>query len=245
MNKLTAIILTKNEEAHIDRCLSHLDQYVDSIVVVDNGSTDNTMEIVKSYDKVKEYCIYPNEFHDALLRNIGLLLARKTDPDWILRIDADERFEDFIIDRLNFLLNQDFCTQWTFRWIHWYDKDYIRLDGEFGKRLLKGALFRIKKPPYHELPYLMYFSWKDHHSGIKYFSWNKKEASFLKEFLSDVVLYHYGYMKGHNRNTEKVKLEGDDIILIRYPKNIDRFKFMKVSDYLKSIGIEDEEIWRR
>jgi (heptosyl)LPS beta-1,4-glucosyltransferase len=46
--KLSAIVIARNEEARIVKCLSSL-AWVDEIVVVDNGSIDNTREIAKQH----------------------------------------------------------------------------------------------------------------------------------------------------------------------------------------------------
>ena len=41
------IILTLNEEIHINRCISSLKNYVNDIVILDSGSSDNTINIAK------------------------------------------------------------------------------------------------------------------------------------------------------------------------------------------------------
>ena len=48
MIKITAIIITKNEELHIERCISSINNEVDKIVVIDSGSNDNTQKICKN-----------------------------------------------------------------------------------------------------------------------------------------------------------------------------------------------------
>lgn len=49
MNKISAVIITYNEEEYIARCLASLKNYVDEIVVVDSLSTDKTKDICLSY----------------------------------------------------------------------------------------------------------------------------------------------------------------------------------------------------
>ena len=81
---VTAVIITKNEEKQIDECLKSV-SWVDEIIVVDDESTDNTLEIVKKYtDK-----IYTRKMdNEGRHRNYANSLATK---EWILSIDADER----------------------------------------------------------------------------------------------------------------------------------------------------------
>lgn len=48
---LSAVVLTKNEEKNIERCLKSLD-FVDEIVVVDDYSSDRTLSLIKN-EKIK------------------------------------------------------------------------------------------------------------------------------------------------------------------------------------------------
>lgn len=84
--KVTAAIVVKNEERCIGRCIESLEGAVDEIVVVDSGSTDGTLDIVRRYPSVKLYeTEWKNSF--AELRNDAL---RHITGDWVIWIDADE-----------------------------------------------------------------------------------------------------------------------------------------------------------
>ena len=50
---ITAVIITKNEEANIACCLNSLQNVADEIIVLDSFSTDETPNICKSYPSVK------------------------------------------------------------------------------------------------------------------------------------------------------------------------------------------------
>ena len=52
MNKLTAVIITYNEAANIEKCLQSVKEIVDEIVVVDSYSTDNTKESCNRFGNV-------------------------------------------------------------------------------------------------------------------------------------------------------------------------------------------------
>jgi glycosyltransferase involved in cell wall biosynthesis len=87
---ITAIILTFNEEVHLDRCLSRIMPLVERVIVVDSFSSDRTVGIAKSYGaEVLQHAWknYSDQFQ------WGLDTAKPT-TDWVLRIDADEYLED-------------------------------------------------------------------------------------------------------------------------------------------------------
>lgn len=81
---ISAIIITRNEEENVSECIKTLD-FVREIIVVDNGSSDNTCDIVKEMG-AKVYVISGLDF--SYLRNIG---REKAKSDWLFYIDADER----------------------------------------------------------------------------------------------------------------------------------------------------------
>jgi tetratricopeptide (TPR) repeat protein len=89
-SKLSAVLIVKNEAAHIERCLRSIGEIADEIVLVDTGSTDGTMEIAAGLGLnlttgTFDWC---DDFSAA--RNVTLQLAT---GDWALWIDADEALE--------------------------------------------------------------------------------------------------------------------------------------------------------
>ena len=83
---ITAIILTYNEEKHIERCILFIKNLVKRIVIIDSFSSDNTLNIAKKYNTD----VFQNKFvNHAKQINWGLENANIS-TKWILRIDADE-----------------------------------------------------------------------------------------------------------------------------------------------------------
>ena len=83
--KLTACMIVKNEESCLATCLDSI-KGVDELIIVDTGSSDNTVQIAKKYtDKVYEDYLWEDSFAKA--RNHAL---SKCTGDWVLSIDADE-----------------------------------------------------------------------------------------------------------------------------------------------------------
>lgn len=91
--KIVAIILTFNEELHIQRCLERLQGVVSDFFVIDSFSSDNTVKIAESYGaKVLQHkwVNYAEQFKWGMSQVDG-------DADWIMRVDADEYLSDVYI----------------------------------------------------------------------------------------------------------------------------------------------------
>ena len=81
---ISVTMLTKNSSRYIEACLSSLVDF-DEVVVLDNGSTDDTLEIAQRFANVK---IFTSEFIGfGPLKNLAQTHASH---DWILSIDSDE-----------------------------------------------------------------------------------------------------------------------------------------------------------
>jgi len=94
VNKISVIILTKNSSKYIKECLNALKRF-DEIVVIDNGSSDDTMSLVSLFSNVK---LYESEFIGfGPLKNFAI---SKTSNDWILSIDSDEIFTQVLVDEI-------------------------------------------------------------------------------------------------------------------------------------------------
>jgi glycosyltransferase involved in cell wall biosynthesis len=82
---LGAALIVKNEQRVLARCLSSIEPVVDEIVVVDTGSTDDSVSIARSFGATVLFREWDGDFSAA--RNFGLDHMRS---QWILYIDADE-----------------------------------------------------------------------------------------------------------------------------------------------------------
>lgn len=80
---LSAVVITKNEEPRIAKCLESL-SFCDEIIVIDNGSIDKTLEIAEKFHTEIQH-VKGIDF--STLRNVGKDEAKGA---WILYVDADE-----------------------------------------------------------------------------------------------------------------------------------------------------------
>lgn len=86
MTDITAIILTKDEEKNIEKCIHSIQGLACRIIVVDSYSTDRTTEIAKNMGAE----IFSNPFINYATQFNWALLNANITTQWVLRIDADE-----------------------------------------------------------------------------------------------------------------------------------------------------------
>ena len=83
-NSLSVFLITKQEGKNLDKCLASVKDIADEIIIVDSGSTDNTLEIAKKYGaKIfhKDFVSFTEQ------KNFSL---SKCSLPWALNLDADE-----------------------------------------------------------------------------------------------------------------------------------------------------------
>ncbi len=130
--KLSAVIITLDEEKNIERCLQSLHGIVDEIVVIDSFSIDSTEEICKSLGAK----FIQRQFEGyATQKNFALQSAKF---DFVLSLDADEALSDelrksVLEAKLNwkadgYFFNRltNYCGQWI-RHCGWYPDRKLRL----------------------------------------------------------------------------------------------------------------------
>jgi hypothetical protein len=86
MPTVSACLITRNEAVHLADCLASVQPHVDEIVIVDTGSSDQTLAIAERFGCRVLHQAWQDDF--ARPRNLGIAHAH---GDWILYIDADER----------------------------------------------------------------------------------------------------------------------------------------------------------
>lgn len=92
--KISATIITLNEEKNIGRAIDSLKPFVDEIIVVDSGSQDRTLEIAQSKGA--------KTFNNAW-RGYGAqknFAQQKASHDWVINIDADEAMTPELAEEL-------------------------------------------------------------------------------------------------------------------------------------------------
>lgn len=180
--KLSAAIITYNEERNIERCLKSLQGAADEIVVVDSFSKDRTEEICKDYN----VRFIQNPFGGHIQqKNFAI---DQTTGDWILSLDADEALDDTLKESiLSVKERQDFngysmnrLTNYCGKWVHhcgWYPDTKVRLIKKGHARWTginpHDRLDMLNNEKHGHLPgdilHYSYYTKEDHLKQIEYF----------------------------------------------------------------------------
>ena len=109
--KVYAVMCIRNEEYYLKGFLEHIRNYVDGIVALDDGSSDNTIDILEKEPKVIKIIKNPvtnvRDWDEPNNRKRVLNEARKLGADWALCCDPDERFEIRFLKKISKIINGD------------------------------------------------------------------------------------------------------------------------------------------
>lgn len=189
-------MIVRNEAAHIDTCLNSVKNVVDEMIIVDTGSTDQTVEICQAAGATLLHYEWDDNF--AAARNLGLEQAT---GDWILCLDADEEVDAEDAAKLRNLLTETKEHMVGVQVMNYYgadppDPNHAYLEHHY--RLFRNRMgFRFKNQVHELLNVGEVLG----------------ELNHLKSL--PVKIHHYGYMDAtmndkHNRNIqilERMKLE--------------------------------------
>ena len=126
MQNLSIVILTKNEEKNIEAAVLNAKQCADKIIVVDSGSTDETVILAERAGAEVLFRAWDNDF--AAQRNFVL---DKIETEWVLYLDADERLNLQLIDSIKATMQSgDMNKQYVIK----------RYSHAFGQKFRHGVL---------------------------------------------------------------------------------------------------------
>jgi glycosyltransferase involved in cell wall biosynthesis len=191
MEKLSAVIITFNEEQNIERCLKSLQDVADEILVLDSFSTDKTEELCKKY-KVR-FEQHPFDGH-IQQKNRAMEMATH---DYVLSLDADEALDDFLRKSIHEVRKKGLSgaykfnrlTRYVDQWIRhsgWYPDTKVRLwnrkEGRWGGINPHDRVELNPKIPVEHLKgdllHYSYYSLEEHMQQNDYFSTISAKAMF-------------------------------------------------------------------
>ncbi|MEY8337079.1 glycosyltransferase family 2 protein [Lachnospiraceae bacterium 62-35] len=177
--KINLVMIVKDEERSLERCLKSAKALVDDMIIVDTGSSDRTIEIAERMGARVKRFTWVNDFSAA--RNFAL---DQSDGDWNLVLDGDEylrkcsrkRLEDILSGRKGMWLGG------ITRYDSYQDQDGISISTSVIPRLLpKGVRYigKIHEQPEEKYPFYSVYLEADH-DGYLYGDKGERNLSYLE-----------------------------------------------------------------
>lgn len=193
MVKISAVIITFNEEEHLEKCLKSLIDIVDEIIVIDSFSTDRTKDICKNFNtefiqqKFLGYIEQKNfalkhASHEHILALDGDEALSDELKESILEIKKNWEFDGYYCNRFN-----NYCGQWI-KHSDWYPDRKLRLfkkDSGSWQGINPHDRFILNDPKNvgklkGDLLHWIYRDYKEHNEKIERFSTIAAQAYFEK-----------------------------------------------------------------
>ncbi len=212
-NKITLSMIVKNEEQrYLSQVLESLRGHIDQAVILDDGSTDNTIKLCRDILKDIPLHIVQNErsmfAQEAQLRKKQWNETVKTNPDWILNLDADEVLENGFWEHAQALVNDPDYDFYCLRLYDMWNETHYREDRYWSAHSVYRPFLMRYQPDYM-------YKWNEipQHCGrfpMNTFSFPSAQSEFRVQ--------HFGWATAHDR-TQKSKrykhLDPDAIYGIR------------------------------
>lgn len=148
---VSAVIITKNEEDNIDMCLKSLHGWADEIVIVDDESSDKTVELASQYTD----CIFHRKMDvEGKHRNWAYKKARN---EWVISLDADEYVTEDLKAEIDQTLPGTEHSAFSIPLINFIGSYQVRYSGWYPAaktRLFKKSVFRYEEVKVHPRAFL-------------------------------------------------------------------------------------------
>ena len=171
MAKFVIMLRVKDGIFFVEEWLNCIEKIADEIVVLDNGSTDGTFELLKSHPKVVDI-VQTEGYNEGRDKNLLYQRVRLRKPDWCLWIDIDEIFEPQLT-RADFdkLMESKIFNKYAFRRFHFMNRTHFA-----------GSLYRL-----------------NYSAGHDRMMWRENPSGYFQDFIIDSP--NVKGIKGLKRNT--------------------------------------------
>ncbi|WP_435234241.1 glycosyltransferase family 2 protein [Psychromonas sp. PT13] len=227
MYNLTLIILTFNEQLHIQRCLEQVQNLNARLIVVDSFSTDQTCSIAQ--DESAE--VFQNPFVNQAQQFQWAMDNCNVTSDWVLRLDADETIDDELVTNINeFIQSDGFGNNAAiFKRKHIFLGKWVKYGGRYPLHMLR--LFRNGKAHVEQ-------RWMDEHIVLEEGTSIELNGGFADDNLNSVTWFIDKHNKYATREMVDIKLkqlfpESETKITNETGFKIKFKRFLKQSIYMK------------
>ncbi|MGF7047711.1 glycosyltransferase involved in cell wall biosynthesis [Paenibacillus sp. DS2015] len=212
-NKVTLSMIVKNEEGrYLNQMLNSLKGHIDEAVIIDDGSSDNTIALCREILEGIPLHIIQNEKSmfagEVELRKKQWNETIKTNPDWILNLDADEILEEGFWVNAQQLINNKKYDFYCFRLYDMWDEKHYREDEYWNAQSIYRPFLMRYQPDFN-------YTWNETAQHCGRFPMNT--SSFPKAG-SEFRVQHLGWATQEDRAEKYVRyqlLDPDAIYGIR------------------------------
>ena len=143
---LTLVFITMNEEHLIESFIKHARRFVNSIKMVDGGSTDRTVQLARPLVDGLEVVNFNGHFSNQ--KNNAI---RMSSSDWTIVLDPDEKLPDKVIEKIPEFINSNEYDCYSFPRKELLDnKENTKIYPDYQDRLFR-TYCRYVRPVHHEL----------------------------------------------------------------------------------------------
>lgn len=214
---LTAVVVARDEQRCIVRCLDSLNEPGLKVLVLDNDSVDATCRLASRHPSHPIVSSWGGDLGFAALRNHALGLVH---TPWVVFVDADEWFAPT-------------CLEWLLRHLrHASTQPQV-----FRLRMIEEGMPGWYESPERVIPQGLGLRF---HGRVHEHLVNPNACQPYSSLLDDVVLHHDGYnplvaqSKNKNERNHRLLLE-----MIAEEPTCPRWRYYQVRDYLHTMSLED------
>ncbi len=145
---LSVVLATRNEAENIERCLDSIKNIADEIVIADEESTDNTLELAKKYGARIIKAHHNINFH--VTKNLAINAAKM---DWTLQLDADEVISPELGAEITSEISRPTADGYWINRKNWFLTKFLSKGGQYPDptlRLYKSGKGRLPAKDVHE-----------------------------------------------------------------------------------------------